>query len=72
MKKLTLYILKVKGKVNIPDYVQLRDSKFTLIGYFRTDRPERALKKCGLEDKMDKIKKLITEIPFGKVHKLEF
>lgn len=40
----TYYILKVKGKANIPDYIQLRDVDFTLIGYFRPGRKERLKK----------------------------
>ncbi len=27
-----MYIIKVKGVAKIPDYVQLRDEKFTLLG----------------------------------------
>ena len=40
----TFYILKVKGKAKIPDYIQLRDENHTLIGYFRPGRKERLLK----------------------------
>ena len=32
-----MYIIKIKGKVKIPDYVQIRDDKFTLLAYFRAD-----------------------------------
>lgn len=35
------YVLKVKGKARIPDYIQVRDEQFSLIGYFR---PEHRLK----------------------------
>ncbi len=66
-----MYILKIKGTAKIPDYVQLRDDQFTLLAYFRVDRPEKALTKAGLGDKEGEIKKLINEIPYGKVHKLE-
>ncbi|MES2690320.1 MAG: fructose-6-phosphate aldolase [Bacteroidota bacterium] len=67
-----MYIIKIKGKAKIPDYVQLRDDNFTLIAYFRTDRPERALEKCGLGDKIDAVFKVLGEIPFGKMHKLDW
>jgi hypothetical protein len=43
-----MYVIKVKGGAKIPDYVQLRDEKFTLLAYFRVDRPEKALEKAGL------------------------
>jgi hypothetical protein len=48
-----MYILKIKGKVKIPDYVQLRDDQFTLLAYFRADRPERALEKIGMAGQQD-------------------
>lgn len=66
-----MYIIKVKGKTKIPDYVQIRDNDFTLLAYFRADRPEKALKKIGLEGKMSHVKEIIEEIPFGKMQKLE-
>ena len=50
-----MYIIKVKGVAKIPDYVQLRDSSFTLLAYFRVDRPGKALEKVGLGEKMDEI-----------------
>ena len=66
-----MYLIKIKGKAKIPDYVQLRDENFTLIAYFRLDRPERALLKCGLEDKQVQILDELSKIPFGKMHKIE-
>lgn len=65
------YLIKIKGKVNIPDYVQLRDANFTLLAYFRVDRPEKAIKKAGFESQLELIKKVIDEIPFGKLHPIE-
>ncbi len=67
-----MYILKIKGQAKIPDYVQLRDDNFTLLAYFRVDRPEKALAKCGLEDKEEEIIKILSGIPFGKIQKLDF
>jgi hypothetical protein len=66
-----LYIIKIKGKAKIPDYVQLRDENFTLIAYFRTDRPERALEKCGLTPHINYIFDVIKNIDFGKIQKLD-
>ncbi|MFM7080118.1 MAG: fructose-6-phosphate aldolase [Bacteroidota bacterium] len=66
-----MYILKIKGKAKIPDYVQLRDDNFTLLAYFRVDRPEKALSKCGFGDKEQAVIAFIQEMPFGKVMKLE-
>ena len=66
-----MYILKVKGTDKIPDYIQLRDDQFTLLAYFRVDRPEKALVKAGLGDKEEQLIKIINELPYGKVRKLE-
>lgn len=66
-----MFIIKVKGVAKIPDYIQLRDDKFTLLAYFRVDRPEKALEKCGLTAKKDEIMTLINELPFGKIQKLD-
>ncbi|MEX0966347.1 MAG: fructose-6-phosphate aldolase [Bacteroidia bacterium] len=66
-----MYIIKVKGKTKIPDYVQIRDENFTLLAYFRADRPEKALAKCGLESQTSTIKGIIETIPFGKMQKLQ-
>jgi hypothetical protein len=67
-----MYIIKVKGVAKIPDYVQLRDDNFTLLAYFRVDRPDKALQKIGLTDKMGYIMSVVEEIPFGQIKKLEF
>ncbi|MEN7548129.1 fructose-6-phosphate aldolase [Rapidithrix thailandica] len=66
-----MYILKVKGKAKIPDYIQLRDENFVLIAYFRADRPLQKLEKYGLEGKEEALKQLIETLPFGKPQKLE-
>jgi hypothetical protein len=66
-----LYIIKIKGKAKIPDYVQLRDNNFTLVAYFRTDRPDRALDKCGLTDRTDFILAFVKEMPFGKMQQID-
>jgi hypothetical protein len=67
-----MYIIKVKGVAKIPDYVQLRDDNFTLLSYFRVDRPHKALEKIGLTDKLPYIMSVVEEIPFGQIKKLEF
>ena len=60
-----MYILKIEGKEKIPDYIQIRDDNYTLVGYFRADRPEKGIEQCGLLSKMEYIKTLIETIPFG-------
>ncbi len=71
IKTKQFYILKIKGTAKIPDYVQLRDDDFSLIAYFRVDRPEKALTKAGFGAQEDLIIRLINELPFGKLQKLE-
>lgn len=68
---LCMYIIKVKGKAKIPDYIQLRDDNFVLIAYFRADRALKKLDKYGLEGKEEALRKVITELPYGKLRKLE-
>lgn len=64
-----MFIIKVKGKAKIPDYIQLRDEKMVLVAYFRADRPLKILKKLGLEGKEEAFLQLIEELPFGKLQK---
>ncbi|MFD2871421.1 fructose-6-phosphate aldolase [Mucilaginibacter ximonensis] len=66
-----MYIIKVKGVAKIPDYVQLRDDQFTLLAYFRVDRPEKSLDKVGLADKAEYIMNVIRDLPFGQILKLD-
>ena len=65
-----MYIIKVKGKAKIPDYIQLRDKNFILVAYFRADRPLKNLEKYGLEGKEDAMRRVIDELPFGKLQPL--
>lgn len=66
-----MYIIKVRGKARIPDYIQLRDDNFVLIAYFRADRPLQKLEKFGLGGKEEELKEIIGNLPFGKLQKLE-
>lgn len=66
-----MYIIKVKGKAKIPDYIQLRDDNFVLIAYFRADRPLKNLDRYDLEGKEEELAALIDQLSFGKLQKLE-
>jgi len=66
-----MYIIKVKGKAKIPDYIQLRDDNFVLVAYFRADRPLKNMEKYGLAGKEEALKALIASLPFGKLQKLD-
>lgn len=65
-----MYIIKVKGVAKIPDYVQLRDENFTLLAYFRVDRPDKSLEKIGLGDQLEYIMSIVNELPFGQIKKI--
>ncbi|MCA8829773.1 fructose-6-phosphate aldolase [Hymenobacter pini] len=65
-----MYIIKVKGKAKIPDYIQLRDEAFVLIAYFRADRPLKDLNRYGLEGKEEALAAVIAGLEFGKLQKL--
>ncbi len=64
-----MFIIKVKGKAKIPDYIQLRDHNMVLVAYFRADRPLKILKKLGLEGREEAFLQLINDLPFGKLQK---
>jgi hypothetical protein len=68
-----MYIIKVKGKKKIPDYIQIRDDDFVLIGYFsyKPGRPFSRLEKFGLEGKEEEFERYVEKLPFGKLQKLE-
>jgi len=66
-----MYILKIKGKAKIPDYIQMRDDNLTLLAYFRVDRPQRSLNKLGFEEHTEELITRFNEMPFGKIQKLE-
>ena len=66
-----MYLIKVKGKTIIPDYIQIRDKNFVLIAYFRADRPLKRMDRLGLEGKEEELKVLIASLPYGKLQRLE-
>ncbi|GAB2534803.1 fructose-6-phosphate aldolase [Rufibacter soli] len=66
-----MYIIKVKGKAKIPDYIQLRDDHFVLIAYFRADRPLKNIDRYGLEGKEEALATVIEGLEFGKLQKLD-
>lgn len=65
-----MYIIKIKGKAKIPDYIQLRDDAFVLVAYFRADRELKNLDKYGLAGKEDELARIIEALPFGKLQSL--
>ncbi len=68
---MTYYIMRVKGKAKIPDYIQLRDENLTLIGYFRPNRKERLDKVIKDVEDAEKVQLAIDElVDYGKMTKV--
>lgn len=65
-----MFIIKVKGKAKIPDYIQLRDEDFVLVAYFRADRPLKKLEKYGLQGQEEALTAIIEALPYGKLRPL--
>ncbi len=66
------YVMKVKGKAKIPDYIQLRDESLTLIGYFRPGRKERLDKVIPNPDHAGQIQEVIDGIvEYGKMKRVD-
>jgi len=66
-----MYIIKIKGKAKIPDYIQIRGDDFTLIEYFRVDRPLKNLSYLGFDGKDAFLQNLINSLPFGKLTEIK-
>ncbi|OFY64950.1 MAG: fructose-6-phosphate aldolase [Bacteroidetes bacterium RIFCSPLOWO2_02_FULL_36_8] len=66
-----MYIIKIKGKAKIPDYVQIRDNDFVLLAYFRADRPLKSLEQYGMQGKEKWLEELIKNMPFGMLKRLD-
>ena len=62
------YVLRVKGKAKIPDYLQIRDENFTLIGYIR---PNHSLQQTTANDAnkelFQRIEAQSADLPYGIV-----
>ncbi len=69
-REVSMYIIKVKGKAKIPDYIQLRDDNFVLVAYFRVDRELKNLEKYGLAGKEEQLQAVINGLEFGKIQQL--
>ena len=65
-----MYIIKIKGKAKIPDYIQLRNDNMILVDYFRADRPIDKIKFYGVSSSDDEIVEYINGLEFGKLQKL--
>lgn len=68
--KARYYLLKVKGVAKIPDYIQIRDERFSLVCYIRADRTEkRSQLPPGF---LEALVPLFPRIPYGEVQAVEW
>ncbi len=65
-----MYLLKIKGTSRISDYVQIRDEAFTLIAYFKANKPEKAIIKFELSNFEKEILDAIKHAEYGKIFKI--
>lgn len=64
------YLLKVKGVAKIPDYVQIRDDRFSLVCYVRPDRTDkRTSLPTGF---IEAVSELFPCIPYGEMRLVEW
>jgi hypothetical protein len=67
----TFYLMKVRGKAKIPDYIQLRDENLTLIGYFRPGRLERLARVFDEPEQTRNLEQAINELEeYGRIKKV--
>ena len=52
---LNMYIIKIKGKAKIPDFIQLRNDDMILLEYFSAARPLNKLRNYGLKSSDEEI-----------------
>ena len=64
------YLLKTKGTDDIPDYLQIRDEDFQLIVHCTVKNASKFLKEHKINLKNTDIEKLVDELPFGKLTKI--
>ncbi|MCK9616209.1 MAG: hypothetical protein M0R21_00060 [Lentimicrobiaceae bacterium] len=67
-----MYILKNCGSSRIPEYVQLRDTNFTLVAYFCPENTLKALTGCNMVGWYDQISEIIHDLPYGRIYQLEY
>ena len=65
------YILKIKGTDKIPNFVQIRDEKMSLIAYFRLDQVKKGVERNKIKIDSEKLKIILEKINFGKIEKIE-
>lgn len=68
-----VYLLKTKGKGVVPDYIQVRDEKQSIIGYFKASNVEKGLDEIHLDDpaRRKAATAIFESLEFGKMIQAE-
>tara|TARA_Y100000816_G_C25747463_1_gene393190 strand:+ start:73 stop:279 length:207 start_codon:yes stop_codon:yes gene_type:complete len=66
-----MYIIKIKGKAKIPDFIQLRNDDMILLEYFSAARPLNKLRNYGLKSSDEEIISYVNNLKYGKLQKLD-
>jgi len=66
-----MYIIKIKGKAKIPDFIQLRNDDMILLEYFSAARPLNKLRNYGLKSSDKEIISYVNNLKYGKLQKLD-
>ena len=66
-----MFIIKIKGKAKIPDFIQLRNDDMILLEYFSAARPLNKLRNYGLKSSDEEIMSYVNNLKYGKLQKLD-
>lgn len=66
-----VYVMKIKGVERMPDFIQVRDAQFTLIGYFRADKPHSARALLQLGYSAEVLARVMEKLSYGHLHKMD-
>jgi len=60
-----MLFLQTKGTGQIPDFIQVRDENFALIGHFKVDRIKENVSKYYFDDNIETIIKNLENLEYG-------
>ena len=66
-----MFIIKIKGKAKIPDFIQLRNDDMILLEYFSAARPLNKLRNYGLKSSDEEIMSYVNNLKYGELQKLD-
>ncbi|MDX2129554.1 MAG: hypothetical protein SFU91_11025 [Chloroherpetonaceae bacterium] len=64
-----VFLLKSKGKGIVPDYIQVRDERQSIIGYFKAVNFDKGLDEIKIFDKERRVKasEVFKKLEYGKM-----